>query len=435
MSDCRPDIKVSLLLTGNEVLLGDIVDSNSAFMARELAGIGVNIREKVVVGDDLSEIVRAMDRMSAENDIVIMNGGLGSTVDDLTTEAVAEITGEALMENAQAMENIRIRYGERFTASDSSYYQQIRKQAMLPGRASVIPNPVGIAAGFKLRINRAFFYFTPGVPREMKVMLKESILPDIVEAYHLERRSLTSRFRIIGIGESYVQQAISKKIPQNDWQGVRLGFRAGSPFVEVKLTTDSDEFYGKLQEIEQALKTLFSHYIFSADQTMAETVVMLLRERGKCLSAVEGCTGGLLCSSLSSVPGGSEVLKGGIVSDAGPAAENLIPEEKGDQASTGNLAPAVTERILAGMPADLSADYYLFTKATKQGTTTLMWGTSSKLFYRHLKIRRDPDVYRHLVCETGLDLLRRYILDLPFDSAYYYDDISRQQLVSRQSSD
>lgn len=430
MSDFEPDIKVSLLLTGNEVLLGDIVDSNSAFMARELTGIGVTVREKVVVGDDLAEIVRAMRRMSAENDIVIMNGGLGSTVDDLTTQAVAEISGEALIENAQAMQNIRTRYGERFTTSDSSYYHQIRKQALLPERASVIPNPVGIAVGFKLRINRALFYFTPGVPREMKVMLKESILPDIVQSHALESRSRTSRFRIIGIGESYVQQAISKKIQQDDWQGVRLGFRAGSPFVEVKLTADSDRFYGKLQEIEQALKALFSHYVFSVDQTMSETVVEVLRKRGKTLSVAEGCTGGLLCSSLTSVPRGSEVLKGGIISDTGVATGALFPEEKGEQAFAGRLDSEPAKKVLSGIPDEMSGDYYLITKGTGQGATTLVWGTSGELFYRQLVIRRDTDLYRHLVCETGLDLLRRYLLNLPSDSAYYYDEISRQRLVS-----
>ena len=218
---------IALLMTGNELITGELTDTNSVFMARAFVDAGAVVSLKMVVGDELSSLSEALVSVSKEHDVVIVNGGLGSTVDDLTAEVAAAVAGDRLKENQVAIDHISKRFGKELMAKGSRFYTQIKKQALIPESADLLDNPVGLALGFKMTINGAICYFTPGVPGELKEMFRLSILPDIQHRFKWQKGFKTARMNIVGIGESQVQQLVNRNVPKELLQNVQLGFRAG----------------------------------------------------------------------------------------------------------------------------------------------------------------------------------------------------------------
>ncbi|MCP4751075.1 MAG: CinA family nicotinamide mononucleotide deamidase-related protein [Proteobacteria bacterium] len=430
--DDKPEIKLSLLLTGNEIVSGDIVDTNSAYMAKELASKGISIRQMLAVGDRLELIINALLLLARENDIVIVNGGLGSTVDDLTSEAASSASGRRLMENPRALEHIESRFAKRSLSDRSKYFHQFRKQAMLPEGAEILDNPVGLAVGFKLKIEQAICYFTPGVPREMRVMLGSSILPDIQRLFPVSSIPSTSRFQVVGIGESQIQQLIHQHVSARTWDDVQLGFRAGSPCVEVKLSIQDRKAEPILQTTERKIQEIFGDTIFSREGTLPETIVGLLRDRNKRMALVETCTGGLLSSMFTTSANATEVFEAGYVTRSDRSIIDLLQVPATLVRKHGAVSREVARQMVVGALKATRADYALAVTGgtetggnldkTPGGAVFIGWGDENNACVRKLLIKRDWAMFQQLVCAAAMDLLRRHILQLPTNSFYYFDD-------------
>ena len=271
------DLKVQLLLTGNEIMSGDTVDSNSAMIAQRLGEIAVGVHRKVTVGDDVELLKTELTAMAADADLVIVNGGLGPTIDDLTPEILAAVAGVSLVEHPAAVTHLE----EWCAARNLTLNAANRKQALLPEGATIVDNPIGSAVGFELEVTGCRIVCTPGVPSELRAML-DAIVDDL--AARLERpveRNIL-RLQTFGLGESTAQQIISDGV--DDWpESVELGFRAGAPQMEIKLTIDSASALPAQQACREHLERLFGdHIIGEGDTQMAERVLALLVTHASC---------------------------------------------------------------------------------------------------------------------------------------------------------
>ncbi|MBU2646900.1 CinA family nicotinamide mononucleotide deamidase-related protein [bacterium] len=429
---------ISLLMTGSELVSGEITDTNSVFLARELMSDGVMVDRKLVVGDGFGAITDALLLLTEKSDVVIVNGGLGSTIDDLTAEVVASVSGRKLVENSRAIEHIEKRFGRKFLSENSPFYDQIKKQALIPESADLLDNPVGLALGFKLKIQRAICYFTPGVPGEMQEMFRQSILPDIRLLFGLKPRFGISKLNIIGLGESQVQQLIHRHIARETWDRVRLGFRASLATVELKMSIDDPASEPILKESRERIKELLAEYLFSESGSLPETVIRLLRDNRMRIAVAESCTGGLIASQITAVPGASDVFEGGVISYSNQSKTRLLGVHEGDIEVFGAVSQEVATAMVKGVLEKTGADIAVAvtgiagptggSELKPVGTVYIAWGISGSIQTRLLLIKRERSVFQQLVSTVALDLIRRSLLGLDVDGIYYFDEISRKRL-------
>src|SRR5436190_11349798 len=225
-------MRIEIICTGDEVLTGKIVNTNFSYMSQRLEDVGLSVRWETTVGDDRESLLRAFQLAAERADAVIVNGGLGPTVDDLSQEVAAQAAGVELGLNEEWL----VRMEDFFRRRSRVMPPNNRKQAMLPTTAEVIDNPIGTACGFALDIGQARFYFTPGVPRELKRMLEEQIIPRLLAKSGLQTTIHLKRFHSYGLGESYVAALLSGVGSLVRDGSVKLGFRAHYPQLETKLT-------------------------------------------------------------------------------------------------------------------------------------------------------------------------------------------------------
>lgn len=410
-------------------MAGDIVDSNSAFIAQQLSALGLKVGKKVTIGDELPLIVDTMTDLSKDNDVVIMNGGLGATVDDLTAEAAAVITKKELREHPLAVENITARFGKEFLRENPDYLNHLRKQAILPEGVEILPNPVGLAVGFKIHYNDTIFYFTPGVPREMKVMVTDSILPDIKKEFALKPTYITSKFQVVGVGESKMQRLITESFPERFWEEIDLGFRASTGVVEVKFTVSRESSKPALREAEKRFVTLAPAETIDKGKSIQQFVIDRLKQRNRKLVVMDGCTGGWLFQLISDVSGAQDVFEYGWLVNSGEAAIEFL-EKIAEGKPTGLFSSgsdnAMASRILNQSDLLLITDDFDLQRSCH--IVTIHWGEIDRLQSRKLEIKRDRETLQRCVSIVALDMLRRYLLNLPKDNPYYFDELTRQAL-------
>ena len=245
--------QIALLLTGNELMSGDTVDSNSAMMATHLGDVGVEIGEKCTVGDDPARLESALARLTDAFPALIINGGLGPTRDDLTSEVVAKLAGVALAEHPDALAHVNNWCARRRIAPNPANL----KQAMVPEGCELIDNPRGSALGFALEINGCLVLTTPGVPGELAAMLPEVVARMGARLGGSARH--IRRLQTFGIGESSVEELVRALGPE--WpEQVTLGFRAGMPQLELKLSVASQTL---LSEQQQAVALLNGYWVIT----------------------------------------------------------------------------------------------------------------------------------------------------------------------------
>jgi len=242
-------MRVEVICTGDEVLTGKIVNTNFSYITQKLEDVGLSVAWETTVGDDRESLLEAFRLAGARADAVIVNGGLGPTVDDLSQEIAAQAAGCELTLNEEWLTKME----DFFRRRSRTMPPNNRKQAMLPTTAEVIDNPIGTACGFALDIGRARFYFTPGVPRELRRMLEEQIIPRLLAKSGLQTTIYLKRFHSYGLGESHVDALLTGVDTLMPDGSVKLGFRAHYPQLETKLTArgrDLDDVRAKLAPVE-----------------------------------------------------------------------------------------------------------------------------------------------------------------------------------------
>lgn len=341
-------MKAEILSTGDEVCLGSIVDSNAAHIAAAVSELEIEVIRHSCVGDDMNALVCILTEISLRADILIVTGGIGPTVDDLTAAAAAVAAGVGLHLNQSAIKYIEdffIKFGRKMAESDY-------KQAMLPEGSTPVLNVMGTAPGFILTIHRCRCYFLPGVPKEMERMLADQVIPDIIS--HQGNQKIITRtvmLSVFGLPEAAVNDRL--KGLASSHPAVKLGMVARFPMIYVKLTMSGSIENTIMLEIEQAKQTtlkMLGDFVFSMDGAAMEAEVgKLLKQRKETVAVAESCTGGLISHLLTNIPGSSDYFIFSMVTYANTAKTDIL----GVSAVTIEKFGAVSEETVREMAENI----------------------------------------------------------------------------------
>ena len=413
-------MRLEIICTGDEVLTGKTINTNFSYMSQKLSDVGLSVRWETTVGDDRESLLQAFQLASQRADAVIVNGGLGPTIDDLSQEVAAQAAGVELVLNDEWL----VRMEDFFRRRSRTMPPNNKKQAMLPVTAEVIDNPIGTACGFALDIGKARFFFTPGVPRELRRMLEEQIIPRLLAKSGLQAIIHLKRFHSYGLGESHVDTlltGVEALVPDGS---VKLGFRAHYPQLETKLTArgaDMDDIRRKLEVVELEVRKRLGNFILGEDdQTLEGVVLAELAGRQATLSIVEMFTGGQISARVAHLPGAEKIFRRGIV--ARDLAEVCAAVNLGSDAPEGELTPQTAEAVAQAalrltssthalavlIDLDQGADRIEF-----GGTICLAIATAGRVESRRSRILGGREWVRLGAVELGLDCLRRYLQGLP----------------------
>ena len=411
-------MRVEVICTGDEVLTGKIVNTNFAYISQKLEDVGLSVAWETTVGDDRESLLQAFRLAGARADAVIVNGGLGPTVDDLSQEIAAQAAGVPLVLNEEWLTRMEDFFRRRSRVMPANN----RKQAMLPTTAEVIDNPIGTACGFALDIGQARFYFTPGVPRELKRMLEEQIIPRLLAKSGLQTTILLKRFHSYGLGESHVDAlltGVDALVPDGS---VKLGFRAHYPQLETKLTVrgrDMDDVRAKLAPVEAEVRKRLGNFILAEDdQTLEGVVLAELTRRSATLAIVETFTSGQIAARLAHLSGAEKVFRRGLLSRDLTEIYAAVGVQAPPGEATRETAEAVaraareqtgaTHALAVLIDVDAGADRIEF-----GGTVCLAIATADDVASRRSRIVGGREWVRLGAVELALDCLRRRLQDLP----------------------
>ncbi|UZE95995.1 CinA family nicotinamide mononucleotide deamidase-related protein [Alkalimarinus alittae] len=418
-------LRIQLLLTGDELMSGDIIDSNSALIAKKLQAEGYSVSRRVTVGDNVELLKQEIAALSSMSDVLIVNGGLGPTIDDLTSEVLAQVVVQPLEENAEAIAHLESWCAKRNFKLDGPN----RKQAWLPKGVTIVPNPIGSAVGFSIDHNDCWVVCTPGVPSELEKMLDQTIIKEINYRFPGLEKTTVSHLPVFGLGESKIQQMVIDSMP--DWpKSVELGFRASMPIVDVKLTTHTLEGEQQRASCIARLKALLgAHIISEQSETLQQRVVGLLQQQGKTLATAESCTGGLIASQITSIAGASAAFEMGIVSYSNRIKSHLLGVDPETLECHGAVSREVACQMVQGALVQSDSDYGIAvsgvagpgggTDEKPVGTVWVAWGDRHKIEAELLYFPGSRHYFQQMVAAVGLDLVRRRLLNIDEPPLYF----------------
>jgi nicotinamide-nucleotide amidase len=420
-------MRAEILTIGDELLRGEIVDTNTTFLAERLLRLDVETRFHTTVLDDRADITDAFRRAVGRADVVLVSGGLGPTRDDLTIEVLAESFGRKLVLHEPSLVALRAffaRFGREMAAINE-------KQAWFPEGAEVLENPIGTAPGCLLEVPRegreaALVFCMPGVPRELYKMMDEQVLPRIAEKRRVTAFCRGALLRTFGIGESNLDERLRDlALPP----GVDLGFRTQFPDNHVRpvaRAATAEEADAKLHAALAAIRERLGSLVYGEGEDTLEVVLgRLLAERGRTLATAESCTGGMIAERMTAVPGSSAYLRGGVVAYANEAKAALLGVPEALLAEHGAVSDPVARAMAEGARARFGADYAVAvtgiagpTGGTQEKPVGLVYlaladatGTES----RELFFAFDRERNRRLAAQVAMDWVRRRLLGEPLD--------------------
>jgi nicotinamide-nucleotide amidase len=346
---------VEIVTIGTEILLGHLIDTNGAHVAAALADHGVDVYAKHSVGDNAERLEAMLRDVLQRADGAITTGGLGPTVDDLTKEAVARVVGKPLVlhePSLRAMEAIFERFGRPMAENN-------RRQAYLPADCVVMDNPHGTAPGFiAVRDDGRFVACMPGVPREMRPMLAEKLIPWLVEQYALREAIYTRTLHTVGIGESELDRRVEDLF--RSLENPKIAMLAHGFRVDVKVMAKAASRHqadAMIEPIVAELRARIGSAYFGADaETLPGAIVGRLRAQGVTLGTAESCTGGAVADAIVSVPGASAVFRGGIVAYANDVKQQLLDVPEATLAQHGAVSEETAIAMASGARARLGVD-------------------------------------------------------------------------------
>ncbi|WP_447539521.1 nicotinamide mononucleotide deamidase-related protein YfaY [Klebsiella pneumoniae] len=386
-------LNVEMLSTGDEVLHGQIVDTNAAWLADFFFNQGLPLTRRNTVGDNLDALVAILRERSEQADVLIVNGGLGPTSDDLSALAAATAKGEGLILHPEWLETMTRFFAERGRPMAESN----RKQAEIPASAEMINNPVGTACGFAIQLNRCLMFFTPGVPSEFKVMVEQEILPRLRQRFTLPDPPVCLRMTTFGRSESELAQSLN---PLTLPPGVVMGYRSSMPIIELKLTGPANQRDAMLALWPEVRKVAGDSLIFEGTEGLPAQIARCLQERQLSLTLSEQFTSGLLALQLSRA--GGPLL-----------ASEVVPAQEETLAQAARWAAERRINHFAGLALAVSGqenDHLNVALATPDGTFALRVKFSAT---RHsLAVRQE-------VCAMmALNMLRRWLNGQPLASEH-----------------
>lgn len=414
-------MKISTLSIGDEVLFGEIVDTNAPHISSRIYDNGFKVRRHLCVGDNEPDIMEAVEELACHNDFVIATGGLGPTVDDLTARSVARAVGRRLVLNEEALNHLR----ERYRIMGRELLQSSEKQALLPSKITLIPNPGGTACGFIVPHKGCFLMFMPGVPGEMKRMLEETVIPFILSRAKRTGFIGTRVMRVLGLGEPQIENLL-KDLAQPK-AGVEIAYCVSFPEVEVKLRGEGED-KAKLDRLleetaAKARERLGVHLVAEDGETIDGVVAALFRKKGVTLSLAESCTGGLIAKRVTDLAGSSAYFLEGAVTYGNDAKVRRLGVPAELLAREGAVSASVAMAMARGVRAASGSDIGLAvtgiagpdggTGEKPVGTVFLALATGCDCKAKKYHFNWSRDRIRAMTAFTALDWLRRHLMTLP----------------------
>lgn len=410
--------KVSLLLTGSELMNGDVVDTNSILFAQLLSDIGLSINKKVTVGDDEAELSSEILRLSIESDVLIINGGLGPTTDDLTAQILAQASQVELTLNQHAHQHLKAWALRRNTTLNGPNL----KQAYLPKNAQVIANKTGSAVGFSIELNQCLIICTPGVPSELTHMLTEEIVPLLSARFAPSVQKNTHRIHTFGLGESKLQALINNELV--NWPDeITIGYRAAMPILELKLITQCRKGQMLLPIwVEKITQLLGSHILATGankNTTLADYVVPLLIDSKQKITVAESCTGGLIASQITAIAGASSAFEAGFVTYSNEMKTKMLNVPESTLIQHGAVSKETVLAMAKGALDSAQADFTIAvsgiagpgggSEEKPVGSVWIAWGNKEQIQAKYYCIPGARKNFQQTVAARSLDLVRRML--------------------------
>jgi nicotinamide-nucleotide amidase len=412
-------MQVEIITIGDEILIGQIVDTNSAWMAQQLNLLGFSVKQISSVSDNEIHILKALNEASSRAEVVIITGGLGPTKDDITKKTLCKYFNTSLVFN----EDVYMDVERLFTERGYEVTALNRGQAEVPANCEAIRNPVGTAPGMWFEHDSIIYVSMPGVPYEMMQMMEKSILPKL--ASHFKAPNIIHHTLLTqGIGESILAEKISaweEALPAY----IKLAYLPSVSAVRLRLSAygeDKNLLQVRFDQELEALRKLITKYCYGEnDDTLASVIGKLLLAEGKTLATAESCTGGQIASTITKVPGCSAYYKGSIVSYANEIKEQFLNSSKVDLINYGAVSKQVVESMAMGIINAMNVDYAIATSGIAGpdggsdekpvGTVWIAVADKHKVFAKQFLFGKNRERTIQAATLTSLNLLRRFILN------------------------
>ncbi len=412
----------SIITIGDELLIGQVIDTNSAWIAQELNKIGVPVKHRIAVGDDWDDIWYALDEESKRADIILITGGLGPTSDDITKPLLCKYFGGKLVVDEPTLEHVT--YLLQFVLKrPMPMTERNKKQAEVPDVCTVLKNERGTAPGMLFEKNGKIFVSLPGVPHEMKWLMENHVLSIITQKFStgfIEHRTLLTA----GIGESYLADRI-KNFEEALPKDIKLAYLPNYGMVRLRLTsfgTDKKILTDKIDHQFSLLKEEVKDVMVIDEDLPLEAVVgKLLKEKGQTVSTAESCTGGYIAHLLTSIPGSSAYFTGSVVSYNNSVKENILNVKESTLQSAGAVSAETVQQMAVGILKVMHTDYAIAvsgimgpdggTEDKPVGTVWIAVAHSSLTITKKFNFRFDRNRNILSTATNALNLLRQLIVE------------------------
>jgi len=417
-------MKATIVTIGDEILIGQIVDTNSGYIAKALDKIGVQTTEMLSISDDKNHILDTFASLQDRVDLVIITGGLGPTKDDITKKTFCDYFEDVFVRNQEVEDHIVA----LFTKLNFIPTQINKDQALLPSKALVLKNNYGTAAGMWMKKGKTVFVSMPGVPYEMKGIVNEELIPKIISEY---KRPYIVHKTILtyGQGESMVAERI-ENWENNLPEYIKLAYLPSPGRVRLRLTArgENEEVLQKaIQENIQSLTTIIGDIIvgFDEDETIEVIIGRLLREQGKTIATAESCTGGKIAQVLTSVAGASNYFRGSVVSYATDTKISVLGVSAQTIEKFTVVSAAVASEMALGIQKLMKADYAIATTGNagpskgdadaEVGTVFIALATPEAVFTEEFNFGQPRDKVIDRTTNKALEILQKEILKNPLN--------------------
>jgi nicotinamide-nucleotide amidase len=413
---------ISIITIGDELLIGQVIDTNSAWMAQELNKNGFRVNRRVAIGDDRNEILKALDAESTGADVILITGGLGPTTDDITKTVLCEYFNTGLVINEEALMNVKNIFTKIL---HRPLIERNLKQAEVPASCVVIQNKRGTAPGMLFEKNNGIFVSMPGVPHEMKGMMTENVIPYIQQRFgkdFISHRTLLTA----GVGESTLADHIEdfeSALPDS----IRLAYLPNYGMVRLRLTAlgkDAAGLNAQLDHLFADLKSRVAEWMVTdEDISLQEMLGKILTSRKETLSTAESCTGGHVAALITSIAGSSAYFRGSVIAYDNSVKKKMLGVDPGILSAHGAVSEETVCAMVRGAIHSLETDYAIATSGimgpgggseTKPvGTVWIAAGNAGEIITQKLWFRFDRQRNTELTAVNVLNLLRKFILLQP----------------------
>jgi nicotinamide-nucleotide amidase len=413
---------ISIITIGDELLIGQVIDTNSAWMAQELNKAGFWVNRRVAIGDGRNEILKALDEEYAVAEIILITGGLGPTADDITKPVLCEYFNTTLVINDEALENVKNIFVKIL---QRPLIERNLKQAEVPASCLVIQNKRGTAPGMLFEKNGKIFVSMPGVPHEMKGMMTEQVIPYLRNRFgtnYISHRTLLTA----GVGESTLADHITdfeSALPPE----IKLAYLPNYGMVRLRLTANASQAGGLESQLDHLFSELKSRVkewmVTDEDISLQEVLGKILTGRKQTLSTAESCTGGYVAHLITSVPGSSAYFRGSVIAYDNTIKKKILGVDPAILSSAGAVSEETVRAMVSGVIRSMETDFAVATSGIMGpgggsekkpvGTVWIAAGNAREILTQKFWFRFDRQRNTELTAANVLNLLRRFILSQP----------------------